>query len=163
MAYDKIAQMPPVVWTSFLAVARGSKSPPAPSRPLEQRRSSGERTHFASFKQFIGECGAGLCEYFSPQQCAVKTLNRAAVVVTPKQEFLDWLRGLDESNRKLTMADLCEDACAKIFEQELESWDRLEETWPIDRSFEAFRQWFDYSIHGMVFDLARGRLKVEEI
>ena len=39
-----------------------------------------------------------------------------------------------------------EDACAKIFEQELESWDRLEETWPTDRSFEAFRRWFDYSI-----------------
>lgn len=30
----------------------------SPSRPLEQRGSSGERTHFASVEQFIGECGA---------------------------------------------------------------------------------------------------------
>ncbi len=105
-------------------------------------------------------------------------------MVVPKQPFLDWLLGLGESNLELTMADLrrdpsiylfpecsfepellehLEDACAEIFERELESWDRLEESWPTDRSFEAFRQWFNYSTHWMVFDLARGRLKVEEI
>ena len=42
----------------------------------------------------------------------------------------------------------------EIVEQELESWDRLEETWPKDRSFNAFQRWFDYRIHWMICDLA---------
>ena len=45
----------------------------------------------------------------------MKTLNRAGVVVTPKQGFLDWLRGLDESNRELTTADLCRDPSIYLF------------------------------------------------
>ena len=45
----------------------------------------------------------------------MKTLNRAAVVVTPKQVFLDWLRGLDESNRELTMEDLRRDPSIYLF------------------------------------------------
>ena len=114
----------------------------------------------------------------------MRTLNRAAVAVTPKEPFLDWLRSLEESNRELTMANIqrspsiylfpecnfeselleqLESSCPEIFEQELESWDRLEETWPKDRSFGAFQQWFDYSIHWMIFDLSGGRIRSEEI
>jgi len=105
----------------------------------------------------------------------VRTLNRSALVVTPKQPFLEWLHSIDPSSHVLKMTDLrsdpsvylftdCSDdteltpylkeACEEIFEQELESWDRMEETWPKDRSFEAFRRWFDYSVHWMIFDLA---------
>src|SRR5215471_291883 len=50
----------------------------------------------------------------------------------------------------------------RIFEQELESWDRIEESWPKDRSFAAFRQWFDYSIHWMVFDITHQQVELEE-
>jgi hypothetical protein len=37
-------------------------------------------------------------------------------------------------------------SCAEIFEQELERWDRVEYTWPKDRSFEAFKRWSDFNI-----------------
>lgn len=114
----------------------------------------------------------------------MRTLNRSALVVTPKQPFLEWLHSIDPSSHDLKMTDLrsdpsvylftdCSDdteltpylkeACEEIFEQELESWDRMEETWPKDRSFEAFQRWFDYSIHRMIFDLADHPLKLEEM
>jgi len=112
------------------------------------------------------------------------TLNRSAIVVTPKKPFLDWIRDVDPSNRELTMAELESDpsvyllpslsfdheivdhlkkSCADIFEQELESWDREEESWPKDRSFAVFQRWFDYSIHTMMFDLADEPLELEEM
>jgi len=114
----------------------------------------------------------------------VRTLNRSAIIVTPKQPFLEWLHSIDASSRDLEMEDLRSDpsvylfpectndneltqhlkrACLEIFEQELESWDRLEETWPKDRSFEAFQRWFDYSIHWMIFDFADQPLELEEM
>ena len=54
------------------------------------------------------------------------------------------------------------DVSGEIFEQELESWDRLQEAWPKDRSFEAFQRWFD-SIHWMIFDMADEPLELEEM
>jgi hypothetical protein len=39
----------------------------------------------------------------------------------------------DDNELARYLKEACED-----FEPELESWDRMEETWPKDRSFEAF-------------------------
>jgi|SRR5579862_6447610 len=104
----------------------------------------------------------------------MRTLNRCAVVVTPKQPFLDWLHGIDPWSLDIQMADLqddssvylfpeCKDAqeikrhvkkaCQRIFEQELESRDRIAESWPADRSFALFQKWFDFRSHSMVFDV----------
>jgi hypothetical protein len=53
--------------------------------------------------------------------------------------------------------------CQKIFEQELESWDRVQESWPADRAFAVFQQWFDFQIHSMIFDLAEKPIALEEM
>lgn len=45
-------------------------------------------------------------------------------------------------------------AYPEVLKQELESWDRVKEDWPEDRSFAAFQRWFDYSIHWIIFDIA---------
>jgi hypothetical protein len=36
------------------------------------------------------------------------TLNRSAVIVTPKQPFLDWLHGVDPTSLDLTLDDVSE-------------------------------------------------------
>ena len=66
------------------------------------------------------------------------TLNRSAIVVTPKQPFLDWLR----------------DSCEEIFEEQLAGWYTDESAWPRDRGFDVFRRWFDYQHHSMLIDLS---------
>lgn len=114
----------------------------------------------------------------------MQTLNRCAVVVAPKQPFLDWIRSVDPSNAHLTMEEIRGDpsiylfpdcnfehelldylklSCVDIFEQELESWDRVEEDWPKDRSFTTFERWFDYTTHWMIFDLTDEPLELEEM
>jgi hypothetical protein len=36
----------------------------------------------------------------------MKMLNRSAIVVKPRQQFLDWLHAADSTSEPLTMADL---------------------------------------------------------
>ena len=104
----------------------------------------------------------------------MELLNRSALVVKPKQPFLDWLHAADPTSRHLTLLDLvreptlylipeCEtdddvaavlrELCEEIFEERLEGWYRDPSTWPPDRSLKVFCQWFDYQHHSMLVDL----------
>lgn len=109
----------------------------------------------------------------------MQVLNRAAVVVKARQPFLDWLWSVDPSSRHLTLTDINGDPsvyllpesdseedtakllrrfCKDIFEDELNGWWRDPSVWPKDLSFRAFAQWFDFSSHSMVLDLAKEAL-----
>ena len=101
-------------------------------------------------------------------------LNRSAIVVKPRQPFLDWLHTADPTSRRLTLGDLvreptiylipecdteedvhqvlCE-LCEEIFVEQLAGWFRDEGGWPQDRSFEVFCLWFDFQHHSMLVDL----------
>ena len=102
------------------------------------------------------------------------TLNRSAIVVKPKQPFLDWLHAADPTSRELSMPDLVREPtiylipecdtdeevadvlrglCEEIFEEQLAGWYTDTSTWPHDRRFEIFCQWFDYQHHSMLVDL----------
>ena len=102
------------------------------------------------------------------------TLNRSAVVVKPKQAFLDWLRAADPTSHDLTLRDLAEEPtiylipecdteaeidqvlrtlCEEIFTEQLASWFNEEPAWPHDRRFEIFCDWFDVQYHSMLIDL----------
>jgi len=73
------------------------------------------------------------------------TLNRSAIVVTPKQPFLDWLHATDPTSVERTLLELsrdptiylipeCDtdddvvemlrDLCEEIFEEQLAGWSR---------------------------------------
>jgi len=90
------------------------------------------------------------------QAVHMRTVNRSAVVVVPKQPFLDWLHRVDSSSRKLTLTDLGADpsiyllperdlepeieeclkeACVEIFEDQLNGWYRAEELWTVAWGF----------------------------
>jgi hypothetical protein len=49
-----------------------------------------------------------------------------------------------------------------IFENELAGWYTVEETWPKNRTFAMFQDWFDVSFISMVNDLAAEPLIVED-
>ncbi len=105
----------------------------------------------------------------------MRMLNRSAIVVTPKQPFLDWLQTVDPTSSNLTLPELanepsiylipeCEtdddvarvlqDLCEEIFVEELDGWYRDPTTWPQDRSFDVFCLWFDYCHHSVLNDLS---------
>ena len=107
-------------------------------------------------------------------------INRSAIVVIPKQPFLDWLHRIDSTGKDITLADLanepsiyllseCETpndlirtlrkVCEEIFVDQLDGWYRAPELWPKDRSLEVFRVWFDYSFHSILKDLAESPIR----
>jgi hypothetical protein len=102
-------------------------------------------------------------------------LNRSAVVVKPKQPFLDWLHTADPTSHRLTLGDLSREPtiyllpecnteadvqellserCKEIFVEQLAGWFRDEETWRRDRSFDVFCRWFEFRHHSMLVDLS---------
>lgn len=112
------------------------------------------------------------------------TINRTAIVVSPKQPFLDWLHRADPTSGELTLEDLrqeqtiyllaeCDNeketraylarVCGKIFEEQFDAWYRVPSLWPKRRDLRAFDQWFEWSIHSTVVDLCSGPLLQEEM
>jgi hypothetical protein len=110
----------------------------------------------------------------------MRLVKRAAITVTPKQPYIDWANSLDEDGVKIgedfwperrvyLIGDVSEvipfdrDVIVRpyfkaIFDEELNSWYRLERAWPARRTYETFLEWFEVEVHSMVLDLQGGRL-----
>jgi len=98
-------------------------------------------------------------------------LNRGVVIVRPKQPYLDWAAGLDDSgivpdpNDEQTVylipsyedEEAAWEILAKvhpvIFENELYGWHTDEAAWPRGRDFAMFNDWFEIELHSVVEDL----------
>jgi len=100
-------------------------------------------------------------------------INRSLLFVKPKQPFVDWLRGLEDSF-ETTVEQLLVDSivylvpeilgpadeakvlqrCFKaIFEEWLAGWWNDESDWPPRRDLRLFKKWFDVEVHSLVKDL----------
>ena len=112
-----------------------------------------------------------------------QSVNRAVLVLSVTQKFADWVNGADPSDPSVfTVDEINNDNVAylipeiaddgsrwikqnylELFELSLYGWYMDESTWPTDRSFAAFNEYFTYSIHSMVIDLADGKIRHEEM
>ena len=109
-------------------------------------------------------------------------INRAVLVVKVAEPFIDWLldvsKKYDKPEYRVKREDIITDGydskniyllpecdepgghmkyirkhCKKIFENELWDWCMDSKKWPEDKSWEAFKKWFDFEVHTMVFDM----------
>lgn len=98
-------------------------------------------------------------------------LNRAVLIVRPKQPFLAWAAQLDDSGlvpnvegeqTAYLVPEFGDDdeaqrvvkgVFSEIFERELFDWHTDETAWPKRRSFAVFQQWFAIELHSVVEDL----------
>ena len=101
-------------------------------------------------------------------------LNRSAVVVKPKQPFLDWLHNADPTSGGITLdevgleptiyripecdsgddvGEVLQELCEEIFVERLDGWFKDERTWPTDRTYKVFCAWLDVEYHSMLIDL----------
>jgi hypothetical protein len=101
-------------------------------------------------------------------------INRCVIVVKAKQPFLNWVHGLPDDGKKLTLdvirhdshvyllpefemddeqIELLREFYEAIFEQELAGWWTNPQAYPAPRTFEMFLEWFEVEFHSMVFDL----------
>lgn len=93
----------------------------------------------------------------------MELLNRAALIVTPKRRFLEWVNSLPDAGQPLTIDDvpslrsvyltatgdevpplteLVEIYWEDIFEESLHGWTPDESLWPANRTPHVFRDWF---------------------
>ena len=100
-------------------------------------------------------------------------VNRGLVIVRPRQPFIDWVREVDpgtpvssEVVRESVSAFLIPDfdleeesrawireACATIFEIQLNDWYTDPSMWPTGRDWETFIAWFDIEFIDIAWDL----------
>lgn len=98
-------------------------------------------------------------------------LNRAVLIVRPKQAYIDWATALDDSGVAPAPEDeqtvylipayeeedeaweIVEEVYETVFESELYGWHSDESAWPQERTFEMFREWFEIELHPVVEDL----------
>jgi hypothetical protein len=114
----------------------------------------------------------------------MECINRAAVVIKPKQPFVDWLNSIPDEDIDFTLERISEDNITflipqydnpedsknyirkrfkNIFEWELFGWIVTEELWPKNRTWEMFQEWFSVEINSEVFDLVDGEIEKEEM
>jgi hypothetical protein len=97
-------------------------------------------------------------------------INRSALVVKPKQPFIDWLASIESENKNVEedlegdvylLPDFEEISQMKIwlkknydaiFSDQLNNWYTDEACWPQHRTFSMFAGWFEYSLHTMILD-----------
>ena len=109
-----------------------------------------------------------------------ENINRTALVVSLKKPFLDWIKYvdpttpmIDEKHDAKTIYLLPEDGddnnwerhlkknFKEIFGQELGAWFTDLGTWPKDRSWKVFNEWFDYEFQSMVYDTVDDSIEKE--
>jgi hypothetical protein len=107
-------------------------------------------------------------------------LNRGVVIVRPKQPYLDWAAGLDDSgivpdpNGEQTVYlipsyedddeawEVLQNVHTAIFENELHGWHTDETAWPRRRNFAMFKAWFEVELHSVVEDLCDSEIVDED-
>jgi len=99
-----------------------------------------------------------------------ESINRNAIVVKPQKPFYDWIKFLDPGHTFLRKSEgniylihemdsigqiekWLKGNFERIFQNELNDWHTDENDWPQKRTFNLFKEWFDYEIHSMILDL----------
>ncbi|HEY2721658.1 MAG TPA: hypothetical protein VGI82_08035 [Chitinophagaceae bacterium] len=100
-------------------------------------------------------------------------VKRTAIVINPKNPFYDWLKSIDPNDTSAMDANsdvyLLRDFETEsemeswlkrnfdlIFSDQLNNWYVDEKLWVTNRTFKMFKEWFDYSLHTMIWDTVQG-------
>jgi len=98
------------------------------------------------------------------------SVRRTAIVIKPKQPFLDWLIKIDQENDSIDIKEDQDVYLLPVFDEirQMENWlkknfdqifcDQMnywyitEDLWVQKRTLKLFKEWFDYSFHTTVLD-----------
>ena len=102
-------------------------------------------------------------------------INRSAIILRPKQPYLDWTKlddatGIAESVFKSMRErptvylvpdweapeerqEILKEFWPALFEAMLEGWLRDESMWPKERTFQMFQEWIEVETHAMLVDI----------
>jgi len=112
----------------------------------------------------------------------MESINRTAVVVKPKQSFIDWLNDNDDDDHMVgdiigdgtifllpeydyldDLRQYVKNIYDDLFVYMLEGWVDNQCQMPEHMTSEMFLEWFDIEIIGEVFDLVKDEIVREEV
>jgi hypothetical protein len=110
----------------------------------------------------------------------ITLVDKSAIVVRPKQAYVDWANHFDDGGPTLSIEEARRDPdvflieevmgdfehepqkkkilkkyYTTIFEHQLDAWMTDEASWPPRRDFHTFLDWFDVEICSMVLNLSK--------
>ena len=106
-----------------------------------------------------------------PLEFYYDSINRNAIIVKPKEPFFNWqnhtfpdeepIHEVEENNIYLIREMESNQAIRNwlkrnfddIFINELNDWCADKDSWPKNRSYKMFTDWFDIETHSMIMDL----------
>lgn len=109
-----------------------------------------------------------------------RTINRAALIVRPKQPYVDWADSMADGGPKAALLQLREDPSIYlveeidsledlallidghwewIFHEQLTGWMRDPKSWPPELTRQMFLEWFDCELSTMIWDILKTRIK----
>lgn len=99
-----------------------------------------------------------------------ESVKRTALVIKPKKPFFDWVFNLDNETKEediyeendvyllpnfdfaKEMEKWLEKNYDDIFRDQMNNWWTGEDLWVPNRTFQMFKEWFDYELHTMIWD-----------
>jgi hypothetical protein len=114
-----------------------------------------------------------------------RTINRAIIILLPRQPALDWIMRVEPEQEPQTLANIRQDCDALMvsqrevdsvesaqkwvhgnwemfFDEFLGDWYTDEEVWPEKRTLKMFNQWFDIHYQSNVWDFADEPIEHDE-
>ena len=109
-----------------------------------------------------------------------RTINRAALIVRPRQPYADWANSVDDDGPRAILEELrkepsiylvesidfledfdllVDDTWEWIFREQLNGWMRVADSWPEDLSREMFLEWFDCEVTTTIWDMLKSKIK----
>lgn len=108
----------------------------------------------------------------------IKTINRTAITIVPKQPYIDWANSLEDAETydtphvtTILIPDKYDEfdyetyvkkIFNQIFEEQLESWMAYPEDWPQKRTYKMFKKWFNIICSDMTWDYGDGYIEHDE-
>jgi hypothetical protein len=109
-----------------------------------------------------------------------RTINRAGLIVRPKQPYADWANSVDDDGPRADLQALraspsiylvesidyledfdllVDDTWDWIFREQLNGWMRDTESWPDELTRKMFLEWFDCELCTMIWDMLKTKIK----
>ncbi len=109
-----------------------------------------------------------------------RTINRAGLIVRPKQPYVDWANSVDDDGPRADLQALraspsiylvesidfledfkllVDDTWEWIFKEQLNGWMRAPDSWPEELTREMFLEWFDCELSTMIWDMLKTKIK----
>ncbi len=107
-------------------------------------------------------------------------VNRCAVGIYPSEKLLAWARQHDldvdaagarepclylipDYETEEEAEEILKEVYEAIFEAELDDWHRDTGSWPAERTYAVFRQWFEVRLYPLIQDLVGEELTATEV